>query len=381
MTWNLYHLALQFQVFSRMPKHRYFDPDPAQHQVACELHAQIAELPLICPHGHVDPCLFADPNYQFGSPAELLIIPDHYVFRMLYSQGILLESLGISKVKGQKVETDHRKIWQIFADHFFLFRGTPTGCWLNHELQTVFGVEEKLTSENAQQVYDSIDTQLKSEAFGPRRLHERFNIEVLCTTDMATDTLEHHQEIRDSGWQYKILPTFRPDDVVLLDHPAWLQNIERLGELTGKPIANYLGFVKAIEIRREFFRSMGAKATDHAAVNAYTGKLSESDAEAIFQRALLGKADEQDAQIFRGHMLIELARMSTEDGLVMQLHVGSYRNHNRQVFAEYGPDKGCDIPLATEFTRNLRPLLNEFGSDPRLSLILFTLDESTYARE
>ncbi len=379
-----------------MPKisdDRYFSPDPAQRKIARELHAQIADLPLVCPHGHVDPRLFADADYQFGSPTESLIIPDHYIFRMLYSQGIPLESLGIPKTDAVTdvvtdagpVETDHRKIWQTFADNFFLFQGTPTGSWLNHEFQTVFGVDfgtkGKLTSDNAQQVYDQIDTQLKSEAFQPRRLHERFNIEVLCTTDMATDTLEHHQAIRDSGWASKILPTFRPDDVVLLDQPAWLQNIERLGELTGESITDYASYLRAIETRREFFRSMGAKATDHAAINAYTGKLSTTDAETIFQRALQGKADEFDVHLFLGHMLIELARMSAEDGLVMQLHVGSSRNHNETLFAQFGADKGCDIPLATEFTSNLRPLLSEYGSDPRLSLILFTLDESTYARE
>ncbi len=367
-----------------MPKlsaDRYFSPDPAQRSLARDLYAQVADLPLICPHGHVDPRLFADPDYKFGSPTELLIIPDHYIFRMLYSQGISLESLGVPKVSGEPSETDHRKIWQTFADHFYLFRGTPTGCWLNHEFQTVFQLENKLTSDNAQQIYDQIDGQLQSEEFQPRRLHERFNIEVLCTTDMATDTLEHHQTIRDSGWSSPILPTFRPDDVVLIDQPGWLQKIERLGELTGESIISYASYLKAIENRREFFRSMGAKATDHAAVNAYTGKLSDSAADAIFQRALQGKMNDDDAQIFRGHMLIELARMSTEDGLVMQLHVGSDRNHNGNVFDVFGLDKGCDIPLATEFTRSIRPLLNEFGSDPRLSLILFTLDESTYARE
>ena len=360
---------------------RYFSPDPSQRQVARELYALVAELPLVCPHGHVDPRLFADPDYQFGSPTESLIIPDHYVFRMLYSQGVPLESLGIPPVDGSPVETDHRKIWQTFAEHFYLFRGTPTGGWLSHEFQSVFGVKEKLNGDNAQQVYDQIDAQLHSDEFQPRRLHERFNIEVLCTTDMATDTLEHHQAIRDSDWDAKILPTFRPDDVVLIDHPAWLQNIERLSELTGGTISSYAGYVQALEARREFFRGMGAKATDHAAENAFTGRLSASDADAIFQRALQGKADEQDAQRFRGHMLVELARMSAEDGLVMQLHVGSSRNHNEPIFAKFGADKGCDIPLATEYTQSLRPLLSEYGNDPRLSLILFTLDESTYARE
>jgi len=360
---------------------RYFSPDPAQCRVARELYAQVADLPLVCPHGHVDPRLFADPDYQFGSPTESLIIPDHYVFRMLYSQGVPLESLGIPKVGGAPTETDHRQIWQTFANHFYLFRGTPTGGWLAHEFQSVFGVEEKLTSENAQDIYDQINAKLKSAEFQPRRLHERFNIEVLCTTDMATDSLEHHQAIRDSDWSGRILPTFRPDDVVLIDRADWLTNIERLGELTGISIIDYASYLDALGNRREFFRSMGAKATDHAAASAYTEKLSKANAEAIFQRALQGTADPDDPYRFCGHMLLEMARMSAEDGLVMQLHVGSYRNHNGPLFNEFGADKGCDIPTSAEFTRNLHPLLNEFGSDPRLSLILFTLDESTYSRE
>lgn len=366
---------------TNLSNNRYFSPEPSQRKVAAELYAEVAELPLICPHGHVDPQLFADPNYQFGSPSELLIIPDHYVLRMLYSQGISLDALGRPKRDGTPGEIDHRKIWQTFADHFYLYRGTPTGGWLRDEFQEVFGIEEKLTSENAQQVYDQIDAKLKSPEFQPRRLHEQFNIEVLCTTDMATDALEHHQAIRDSGWAGKILPTFRPDDVVLIDRAGWSENIERLREQTGEKVADYASFVRALEARREFFRSMGAKASDHDCENAFTGRLPVADAEAIFARALHSKADDDDAQRFRGHMLMELARMSVEDGLVMQMHVGSFRQHNAELFAEFGPDNGSDIPQAMEFTRSLRPLLNEFGNDSRFSLILFTLDESTYSRE
>ena len=367
-----------------MPKlaaDRYFTPEPAQLKVATELYSQVKDLPIVCPHGHVDPQLFADPSYQFGSPTELLIIPDHYAFRMLYSQGISLESLGVVRPDGAAVETDHRKIWQTLADNFYLFRGTPTGGWLNHELQAVFGVEEKLGSENAQQIYDQIDDKLKSPEFQPRQLHEQFNIEVLCTTDMATDTLEHHQAIRESGWPSKILPTFRPDDVVLINRPVWLEKIDLLGQQTGESIGDYQSYLKAIQQRREFFREMGAKATDHDCANAYTGELSDAEADAILQRALHGKATDEDAEQFRGHMLMQLARMSIDDGLVMQMHVGSFRNHNSLLFHEFGPDKGSDIPVSMEFTRSMQPLLSKFGTDSRLGLLLFTLDESNYARE
>ncbi len=325
--------------------------------------------------------MFADPDYSSGTPTELLLIPDHYVFRMLYSQGIPLEELGIPRLDGGPTESDHRKIWQIFADNFYLFRGTPTGMWIAHELQGVFGVEDKLTSESAQDVYDRISARLSSPEFRPRLLFDRFNIEVLATTDSATDPLEHHRAIRASGWKGRIIPTFRPDGVVNIDRTDWLHNIEELSRACGIQIRSYRSYITALEDRRAYFKSMGATATDHAVMTPYTVELSEVEAERIFQGALKGSVSEPDAAAFIGHMLMENARMSIDDGLVMQLHPGSYRNHNGQLFLRFGPDKGADIPVATEYTRNLHSLLNKYGNDRRLTLILFTLDESTYARE
>ncbi len=366
---------------SVLPDDRYFDPNPQHKKTAQHLYSLVADLPLVCPHGHVDPRLFADPDYSFGTPTELLLIPDHYIFRMLYSQGIPLEKLGIPRRDGGQVEQDHRRIWQIFAENFYLFRGTPTGTWLTHELHSVFGVEDKLSGESAQDIYDQIAARLASPEFRPRKLFEQFNIEVLCTTDAATDPLDHHRAIRQSGWGGRIRPTFRPDAVVNIDTPNWRQNIEALSEVSGSEVTNYRTFIRALENRRAYFKEMGATATDHAALTAYTEELSEREAEAIFRRALKGQATTEDAIRFTGHMLMENARMSIEDGLVMQFHPGSYRNHNPLIFERFGPDKGGDIPIRTEFTRNLRPLLNKYGHDPRLTLILFTLDETTYARE
>ena len=364
-----------------LPSDRYFDPDPRQKQIAQELYEQVADAPLVCPHGHVDPRLFADPDYDFGTPTDLLLIPDHYVFRMLYSQGISLERLGIPTVDGSDVETDHRGIWQVFAEHFYLFRGTPTGMWLGHELRDVFGVEEKLTGESAAAIYDQIAAQLAKPEFRPRRLFERFNIEVLATTDAATDPLDHHRAIRDSGWQGRVVPTFRPDGVLNLDRPGWRDNVDLLGQLSGVEITSVKKLIEALEDRRAFFKSMGATSTDHAALTPFTVELSDAESEAIFQRALQGKATDEDAIRFTGYMLIEQARMSIEDGLVMQLHPGSYRNHNPTILERFGWDKGADIPISVEYTRNLLPLLNRYGNDPRLTLVLFTLDESTYGRE
>lgn len=351
---------------------RYFSSDTAIRNIARELYLTVASLPLISPHGHVDPRLFADPNATFGTPADLFIIPDHYVTRMLYSQGIPFESL---------LEGDHIKIWKLFCENFHLFRGTPSGIWLMDELASVFGVDEKPNASNADRLFDTLSEKLSSPEFSPRCLFERFNIEVLCTTDPATDTLELHQAIRQSDWNGRILPTFRPDAVVNIEAPNWRANIDRLSEVSGVDILDFKSFIRALEQRREFFRSMGATATDHAALTPATAELTPAEADVIFQSALKGKSDPSDAARFTAHMLMEMARMSIEDGLVMQLHPGSMRNHNEVVFQKFGLDRGADIPLQTEYTRNLRPLLNKFGNNPRLTLILFTLDETTYSRE
>ncbi len=351
---------------------RFFSPDPTTRKLARQLYEPIASLPIVSPHGHVDPRLFADPKATFGTPADLFIIPDHYVTRMLYSQGIPLETL---------LTGDHPKIWKLFCENFHLFRGTPSGIWLTHELSEVFGMDEKPSASNADRLFDSVSDKLSSPDFSPRSLFERFNIEVLCTTDAATDTLEHHQAIRQSGWRGRILPTFRPDGVVNFDAPNWKANIAKLSEVSGIDVTNYKSFIQALEQRRTFFKSMGATATDHAALTPATTELSPIEADIIFQHALKGEFKPNDAAQFTAHMLIEMARMSIDDGLVMQLHPGSLRNHNDIIFQKFGLDKGADIPVQTEYTHNLLPLLDKYGNDPRLTLILFTLDEKTYSRE
>mgnify|MGYP000238801607 CR=1 FL=1 len=360
---------------------RFFDPDPAQRQVARQLYAQVASLPILSPHGHVDPRLFADEQASLGTPSDLFIIPDHYVYRMLYSQGIPLESLGVPRLDGGAVEQDHRKIWQVFADNFHLFRGTPTGAWLTHEFYEVFGVRQRLGTETAQSIYDQIAAQLSQPEFRPRALFERFNIQVLCTTDPAASRLEHHQAIRASGWKGDIRPTFRPDALVNLLTPGWKRNIQELSNVSGIAIHSYPQFIRALERQRYFFKQMGAVATDHAAPTPYTTFLSLSEVGTIFQHALQGKVTPDEATRFGGHMLVEMARMSVEDGLVMQLHPGSFRDHNARLYQRHGSDRGADIPTAVEFTNNLRPLLERFGDDTRLTLVLFTLDETTYGRE
>ena len=359
---------------------RCFSPEPTQRRIAQNLYAEIKSLPLVCPHGHVPPTLLADPDARFGSPAELFIIPDHYVLRLLYSQGVSLEHLGVPTSDGAPIETDHRVIWRRFAEHFYLFSGTPTGLWIKSELQGVFGIDTPLNADTADEVYDALTDKLVSPEFTPRALFERFNIEVLCTTDAATDSLDAHRSLRDEGWT-KVRPTFRPDALLKLETKSWQDDLAKLGELTGRSVNRYRDFIGALEARRETFKALGAVATDHGVLTPHTEALSEREASALFDRALVGRATDDDADRFTAHMLMEFARMSCDDGLVMQLHVGSFRNHNDRLFDRFGADAGADIPVRTEWTRPLKALLNAYGDNPDYRLVLFTLDESSYSRE
>jgi glucuronate isomerase len=358
---------------------RLFPADSAARSVAARLYETVRDLPIISPHGHTDPRWFAQ-NEAFPNPAALLIQPDHYIFRMLYSQGVSLESLGIPELDGGS-NADPREVWRIFAKNYFLFRGTPTRLWLDYTFENQFGLTRRLSADNADEYYDLIAKKLQTPEFRPRALFESFNIEVLSTTDTPLDTLEFHKTIRESGWKGRVLPTFRPDSVIDAEYTGFLQNIEKLGEVTGEDIGTWQGYLNALRSRRAFFKSMGATATDHGHLTAMTADLDPNTAASLYGRILSGRSVPEEQEYFRAQMLTEMAGMSVEDGLTMQLHPGSVRNHNRLVYEKFGRDKGADMPSPTEYVRALRPLLSKYGNDSRLTLILFTLDETAFSRE
>ena len=364
----------------KLHEDRFFSPVNSIRNYAREIYSSIKNLPIVSPHGHVNPSIFAE-NKPFPNPTELIIIPDHYLFRMLYSVGIPMESLGVPTIDGTRTETDPKKIWKVFADHYYLFQGTPSAAWLDYEFNLVFGIKEKLNGLNALKIYDEINEKLNLPEFLPRTLFEKSNIEVLSTTDAASDNLQHHKKIKESGWKGRVIPCFRPDGVTDLLSKNWRENLKLLEESVGYEIGSFKNFIKALEEKRAFFKSMGATSTDHGIMSPYTHELSQNEVEKIFRRALQCKSTEDDSRLFTAHMLMEMARMSKEDGLVMQIHPGSYRNHNSLVFNKYGLDKGCDIPMQTEYTANLRELLNKYGNDPYFTMVMFTLDETTYSRE
>jgi glucuronate isomerase len=352
-----------------------------ERRLARNLYESVANLPIVSPHGHVPVELLADSEARLGPPGRLFVSGDHYLLRMLYSQGIRLEELGVAPLDGEPVESDDRKIWQRFADNFGLFAGTPSGLWTATTLANVFGIEKRLTSANAQTVYDLLAERLQSADFAPRALFDRFAIEVLATTDAAESGLESHRRLREDGWGKRVRPTFRPDAVTSLGSVSWPESLKRLGLVCAREIGDYRTFVAVLEERRGYFKTLGATATDHAVEIVRTERLSEAEAEAIFQRALRGEATHDEARRFEAHMLWEMARMSCEDGLVMQIRAGSMRDYNSRLKERFGSDIGADIPVALDWTRGLHPLLAAHGDNPRLRLILSTLDESTYSRE
>lgn len=365
---------------SLLDENRLFPTDPALRDLARVLYEGVRDVPIVSPHGHTDPRWFAE-NTAFADPAQLLVTPDHYVFRMLHSQGIALEDLGVPRVDGGRVEQDPRVIWRLLAANFHAFRGTPSRIWINHALQEVFGVTTRLCAASADAIYDQIADCLAQDAFRPRALFERFNIEVMSTTESAIDDLRWHAMIAESGWKGRVITTYRPDAVVDPEFDGFVQNIEKLGEITGEDTTTWAGYLAAHRNRRAFFKQFGATSSDHGHPTARTEDLPTDVAAGVFDKALRGACTADEADAFRGHMLTEMARMSLDDGLVMQIHPGSSRNHSAAVMGEFGRDKGFDIPSRTDYVNGLKPLLNAVGGAKDLTLIVFTLDEATYSRE
>jgi glucuronate isomerase len=215
---------LQKRPVTILNEDRLFPSDANTRSVARRLYASVRDLPIVSPHGHPDPRWFAE-DEPFPNPAQLFVAPDHYIFRMLYSQSIPPEQLGV----GSTSLEDPRRVWRIFAQNYHLFRGTPTRLWLDFAFRELFGLEARLNPENADEYYDAIVKQLQTPEFRPRALFERFRIEVLATTDSPLDSLAHHEAIRASGFKGRIIPTFRSDPVVDPDFPNFVENLACLG--------------------------------------------------------------------------------------------------------------------------------------------------------
>ncbi|HWF00828.1 MAG TPA: glucuronate isomerase [Caulobacteraceae bacterium] len=364
----------------RLDQDRLFPAEPGVRAIARRLFARVENLPIVSPHGHCDPEWFAS-DAPFTNAASLLVTPDHYVTRMVHSGGVPLESLGVPRTDDGWTESDPRLVWRRFAQNYHLFRGTPSRLWLDWVFAQLFGLRTRLGPDTADIYFDAIAEALRQPAFRPRALFETFSIEVLATTDSPLDPLSAHGRIRESGWSGRIVPTFRPDALIDPEHPAFRDNLHALAELTGEAAETYRGYLRALEMRREHFRAMGATATDHGHRTALTLDLSPARAEALFHAVAHGAFSPAEAERFRGHMLMQMGRMSADDGMTLQIHPGVARNHDPRTLARFGADRGADIPVQAEFTSALQPLLNRFGHSSDFTIVVFTVDETTYARE
>jgi glucuronate isomerase len=358
-----------------MSHNRLFRGTEAEVALAGELYRLVEKLPIISPHGHVDPRMLVE-NKPFANPAELFIYFDHYVTRLLHAQGYALADLG----KGKTDDATARNAWNILCSNWHLFAGTASGYWLTATFSQLFGIDVTPNAENAQRLYEIISEQLAKPEFLPQALFARFNIEVLATTDDPTDNLENHAWLKINT-ALNVIPTFRPDAYLDPRAKNWKENVAHLIASANLQESNYKNFISALENRRAYFKQRGAVSTDHGVYEPYTADLDANTAAKIFAAAMDSTASHDELREFAGHMLTEMARMSTQDGLVMTVHAGVFRNHNTETFEKFGADTGHDIPVAVEFTNNLRVLLNKYGTNPNLTLILFALDENVWNRE
>jgi glucuronate isomerase len=360
---------------------RLLPGEPAERAIARRLYDGVRDLPLISPHGHIDPALLAS-NEPFPDPAALLVTPDHYVTRLLHADGVGLAELGLRDRSGESPVAEPREVWRAFCSRWHLFLGTASRQWLESELHDVLGVRVHPSADTADELFDELSARLKEPRMRPRALFESFGLEVLATTDDPADDLRHHKALaEDPTWRGRVVPTFRPDAYLQPWRPNWTDNLAGLGEASGCHTGTYRGLIRALEARREHFRAHGATATDHSAIDARTAYLPEDEATRLFDRARTGSAEAGELALLGQHLLGEMARMSSEDGMVMALHPGSARDHHPGSAARFGPDTGNDIPVRTEYTRALQPMLERFGTNPNFRTVVFTLDETAFSRE
>jgi glucuronate isomerase len=358
---------------------RLLPSEPGLRAIARQLYETVAELPITSPHGHV-PAEWLAQDIPFTDPTSLLITPDHYVNRLMHAHGVELSALGVGR--RSLSEDESRAAFRTLCAHWDIYRGTPVRLWFDTQLAEIFGVTVRPSSETADQIYDQIATCLSSPEFTPRALYDRFNIEVLATTDDPCDDLAAHQYLtRDETWHGRVIPTFRPDKYLEAAQPTWNADVDRLAEASGIDTDDYAGLISALESRRQYFKNAGAVSSDHSHIDARAEPLDGPEAVRIYAAARAGTASEVETTALRRHLVLEMARMACDDGLVMTLHPGVRRNHHLPTFEQYGADVGTDIPIQMEFTDALRPMLNRYGTHPNFQLVIFTIDETVFSRE
>ena len=351
--------------------------DERLRELARDLYEDVADAPIISPHGHVDPALLLR-DEPFPDPAELLLTRDHYITRLLFASGASFADFGRDP---QQASAPARGLARARLELAPLRRHRERILARVRARDAVPRARTNCRRRTPMRYTTASWPCSTSREFRPRALFTQFGIEVLATTDDPLDDLEVHRLLAGEPGAHRSRAADLP--------PRRLPRPRRCGLLgsradsardhrTGRDIRR---LPRALEDRRAHFVSRGAVSADHGVYEPFTAELSSADAERLFRGAREGVLDPDAQRLFRGHMLFQMARMSVDDGLVMTVHPGVRRNHHTALFDRFGPDAGHDIPVRVEYTENLRPLLNAFGTAPGFHLVLFAIDETVYSRE
>ena len=298
-------------------------------------HEHAAKMPIIDYHCHLIPKMVAD-DYRFSGITEVWLGGDHYKWRSMRTNGV-----------DERFITGDASDWEKFqkwAETLPYCMRNPHYHWTHLELRTAFGIDTILKPETARDIYDQCNELLSKPEYSARGLMRRYGVEVVCTTDDPADTLEHHIRTRESGFEIKMLPTWRPDKAMAIEQPeAYRQYVERLAEAAGMGIASYTDLLDALQRRHDFFREQGCRLSDHGVTQLWYSPCSDAEADRIFRKVMAGQAPTpQEDEAFKTNLMLELARMDARDGWTQQFHYGVIRNANTRMMAKLGPDTGYD---------------------------------------
>ncbi len=335
---------------------RLFPADLSTRMLARRLYESVRGLPLVCSGVVADPSWFAE-NPALPDPAQVFVQSDRQVWAILRGHGVAPGQLGVAD-DGASIAGDPASVWKVFAANYHAFRGTPTRLWHDHAFSTLFGLNERLSADNSDRFYTRVAECLAKPEFRPRALFQRFNIELLSALATPFDSLDPYLAARGS-LKGRLVPTYCPDRLVDANNPGFITALDRFAELTSTDAWTWKGYLDAHRQRRAQFKSAGALAISQFALAARTADLPAEDAEKLFAKIVSRDFSPAEGDLFRAQMATEMARMSLDDGLVLQLHLDTPPVHD--------PEQKVPPPMPS--VDGLLPLLQRFRGEPGLRVV------------
>ncbi len=340
------------------------------NQNAVELYHNFAkDLPIIDYHCHLSPEAIAV-NQQFDNLSQVWLDGDHYKWRAMRINGI-----AEKYITGNASDVEKFKQWAATVPYTLR---NPLYHWSHLELKRYFGVDQLLSAQNAQAVYTHCNELLQTPDYRVHGLLHKMGVEVICTTDNPTDDLHFHRQIEQSPIDIKVLPTFRPDNAILIEKDGFKDYIEKLGEICNLEINSYPNLLQALEQRVDYFHQHGARLSDHGLNRIYAEDFTAAEIESVFRKRLDGQSlSETEVAKFQFAVLIELGKMYHARGWVQQFHLGAQRNNNSRLLRQLGPDTGFDSIGDYSQAASLARFLDRLDTNDQLArTILYNLNPS-----